>query len=372
MRIGFDAKRFFLNYTGLGNYSRNLVYALSKYYPGEGYYLYTPSTGKTVLENPDPNLVVVKPEGIINKVFHKYWRSVNISDMLERDNIDVYHGLSCELPVNTAEYKYKKVVTVHDLIFIRNPKQYKPWDRAIYKRKTEYAARNADVVVAISKETKNELVNVLNIDPGRIEVVYQSCNPIFYQAATEEKKGEVQRKYNLPSDYILSVGTIQERKNQLALIKAVQLGNIDLPVVFIGKKTRYYRHLRKYIQRYNMRNIFFQDNVSNADLPSLYQMSSIFAYVSFTEGFGIPIIEALHSGVPVITSRGGCFEEAGGDGAVYCDPDNPGQIAEALKSVLADNQKKEALVAAGREHISGFTDEMQASRMVEIYNKLLK
>src|SRR5581483_8496685 len=173
MRIGYDAKRAFLNRTGLGNYSRWLIQSLALYHPQNHYYLYTPKLKPG--NNIDfPSVVrTILPK---SKLFTSWWRSSGIVQDLLRDKIDLYHGLSHELPAGIGKTGIKSVVTVHDLIFMRFP-QYFSWiNRVIYGAKLKYACQAADKIIAISDRTKQDIIELIGISPDKIEVVYQGCD----------------------------------------------------------------------------------------------------------------------------------------------------------------------------------------------------
>jgi glycosyltransferase involved in cell wall biosynthesis len=214
MNIGFEAKRFFTNYTGLGNYNRFIVDALSRHAQQNKYLLYTPKkkSNAEVDEIVDrENVEVVLPEGFYSLV-SSAWRTFGVNSASATKSLDIFHGLSQELPFNLPG-RVKKVVTVHDLIFLRYPKFYNPIDVAIYKVKVKSACQRADLVIAISSQTAQDIIDFLKIDAGKIVVVYQGIHPNFKRHISEEEKKIVREKYNLPSKFILNVGTIEQRKN---------------------------------------------------------------------------------------------------------------------------------------------------------------
>jgi len=371
MRIGFDAKRAFFNFSGLGNYSRNIIHYLSYYYPENEYILYVPRRPV------DPKLLVLSgqqlafPESWISKRLPSIWRSLLLSKRLESDNIDIFHGLSNEIPFGIHKYKLKSVVTIHDLIFLKYPQWYSRIDRNIYMRKTWYSCRFASRIIAISKQTSSDIVRLLKIDPSKIDVIYQGCDPVFYAAASPEKKQETLTRYNLIPGYILYVGTIEKRKNLLNVVRAIHHGRIDTPLVIIGRQTPYASLVKKYIHKHHLENVTFLENVPNEDLPSLYQMSSLFIYPSTYEGFGIPILEALYSRTPVITTAGGCFPEAGGDYSIYIDPEKIEQISDSIKKILSDDKLRKKMIDKGYEHALKFNDKIIADNMIRVYNLLI-
>lgn len=369
MRIGFDAKRAFFNTSGLGNYSRDLISTMSVMYPDNQYVLYTPKCKDSIKFYIGPNVQISTP-GKWHKMFKSYWRSIILTQQLKEENIELYHGLSAELPKNIDKTNINSVVTVHDLIFIRYPSLYHSLDRKIYLQKTLHASQVSDAIIAISQQTKRDLIEFLNIDKEKIEVVYQSCNPVFYSAVAENDKKEIKNKYGLPSKYILFVGTIEERKNLLQIVKAINEHNIKIPLVVIGKQRKYYYKVVEYIKEHNIADrVIFYHNVLFNDLPAIYQMAELFVYPSIFEGFGLPIIEALYSKTPVITSKGGCFPEAGGPDTIYIDPENVEELAFQINRVLTDSDLRKRMIENGYNFVQRFNNEKQAEEIMNIYKR---
>ncbi|MDP4185870.1 MAG: glycosyltransferase family 1 protein [Bacteroidota bacterium] len=373
MRIGFDAKRAFCNEAGLGNYSRNLLNALSKYYPDNNYFLFTPDTGKYRLFTPEGNMHLVLPGMKISQVFPSAWRSFGIGSLLLRKRIDLYHGLSHELPFFIENSGIPALVTIHDLIFLRYPQFYKLTDRQIYGNKFRHACNRASRIIAVSQQTRNDLIEFWNIDPNRIDVVYQSCNPIFYERVPERDKITIRERYELPREFILSVGAVERRKNILTLIRAMEEFNIDYPLVIVGRPTEYMNEIKNYLKGKKIgERVYFVHHVPTMVLPAFYQMARAFVYPSFFEGFGIPIIEALASGTPVITSRGGCFPEAGGPGTLYVDPNSAEELADSLEKVLHNETLRARMIAEGQEYAMNFTESKFASGVMDCYRHTLQ
>ena len=369
MKIGFDAKRAFFNRSGLGNYSRNTIQLLYQNFPNNEYFLYTPKIRGAIKFVNAEKIRIISPNGIFNKTFNSSWRSFRISNQLIADGIELYHGLSNELPFNIHKKKIKSVVTIHDLIFIRYPNLYKPIDRFIYTKKCKYGCKYANIIIAISQQTKADLINLFNIDKNKIEVVYQGCNSFFFEDVSEVLKARIKEKYNLPSCFILQVGTIEERKNLLSILKALNIGEIDIPLVVVGKPTKYIQTVKQYIADKKFENIYFLHNVPMKDLPALYQMAEVFVYPSIVEGFGIPILEALSSKTPVITSKEGCFKEAGGKSSIYVDPLNIEQLKNAIGKVLSDSLYRTQIIKNGYEFAQNFREDKIAKNLMKVYLK---
>jgi len=384
MNIGFDAKRAYHNGTGLGHYSRTLLNSLSEYYPEHQYYLFNPKSPGS-FEVRGTNIHEVLPQGFLSKTFSSAWRSSWVKKDLQQLKINLYHGLSHEIPIGINTTGIKSVVTIHDLIHERYPEQYSAIDVKIYSKKFRYACEHADKIIAISEQTKRDIIEFYKTPEEKIAVCYQSCNPAFAKKVSEEEKNKVKELYGLPEQFFLSVGSIIERKNLLNICKAMFLlrNELDIPLIVIGDGGKYKQQVKDYIIQNGLeKKIIFlsetqsakssQSFKSAADFPAIYQLATAMIYPSFFEGFGIPVVEALWSKMPVITSNLSCLPEAGGDGAYYVNPGSPEEIAEGMKKIYADKQFADALVERGWQHVQDFTPEKCAAAVMDVYKKVLR
>lgn len=373
--IAFDAKRITHNTTGLGNYGRYVVDILSHYYPESNYHLYTPGKGSSVLTAKLPiaeNIHYHYP-GVIGARCRSLWRSFGVVGDLKRLAPDLYHGLSAELPFGLHRAGVASVVTIHDLIFNRYPEFYKPIDRTIYNYKFRRACETADRVVAISEMTRRDIITSYGIPEEKIDVVYQGCAQAFLESASPQQKQAVAEKYALPSHYVLYVGSIEQRKNLMLIVRALNQLKRDIKLVAIGKRTPYTDEVEAFVREKGLEEqVQLLHGVPFADLPVLYQQASLFIYPSFFEGFGIPIIEALHSDVPVIAATGSCLEEAGGAGSLYVDPNDAGELAEKIDWVLSTPSQAQKMREAGRAYVTRFSDEQIARDLMNVYDKVIK
>ena len=368
--IGYEAKRIFHNGTGLGNYSRDLIRILSHFYPENNYLLYNPKPQKKQYFK--ANLVNVfekLPNLWLNKKMYNLWRQFSIIRDLKKDNITLFHGLSGELPTGLKRANIKSVVTIHDLIFMRYPKFYSFFDRKIHYFKFKKAAHDADVVIAISEQTKQDIVSFLKIEPTKIKVVYQGCQSVFKTLYTEEQKLEVAQKYHLPSNFVLNIGTIEARKNVLSVVKAIQ--NIETTLIIIGGTTAYFKEIKKYIREHQMTHkVIFLRGLESKELAIICQLASVFVYPSLFEGFGIPIIEALFSKTTVITSKGGVFPEAGGPDSIYVDPLNIEEMTEKIDLLLKNDALRNDIAEKGFKFVQKFNDTIISKEIMDIYQTL--
>lgn len=371
MRIGFDAKRVFFNRSGLGVYSRSTVDILAKYAPDNQYVLFSPKRDNPVEYDIPQGVEVVYP-GSVWACAPSLWRTYRMGRDIRRSGVDIYHGLSHELPSDIKRAGVKSVITMHDLIFVHHPELYKPVDRKMYTRKYSRSCRDADHIIAVSRQTASDLEELWNIDGSKITVVYQGCSPVFEVRVTEERRRAVKEKYNLPDEYILSVGTIERRKNLMLTVMAMAEGHLDVELVACGRHTPYADEIMAYAAANGIAHrVHMRHSVEFADLPALYQMSNLFVYASLFEGFGIPILEAMNSRIPVITTKGGVFVETGGDACLYVAPTSVEQMINAIERGLSDNALRDGMIERGLAHSRNFTEPTIAKNLIGVYDSLL-
>jgi glycosyltransferase involved in cell wall biosynthesis len=371
MRIGFDAKRAFNNAAGLGNFSRNTISALSRQYPEDNYFLFHPGGTRQLFIAPE-NSSEIKPEGFLWKTWKNLWRTLLISRLADRNDLDIYHGLSHELPVGIEKTGVKTVVTIHDLIYLRYPDYYTKIDRNIYDRKFRHACRVADLIHAISEQTRQDLIRYFAVPEEKIKVVYQAINPIFFEQKEPEAKKQLQEKYQLPERFLLTVGTIEPRKNLLALLEGMVASQIKVPLVVIGKPTSYQPKVQSYLEANpEWLQVIFLSGVEDSELAVFYQLAEIMIYPSLFEGFGLPVAEAQASGCPVITSDASSLPETGGDAAWYINPGKPGEIGMAIEALLANPDRCETMITKGKINAQRFTPENFATQLKQLYNLVL-
>lgn len=377
MRIGFDGKRAVQNFTGLGNYSRYIVDILCQFGPENEYVLYAPKKRENKrldkLTKQYQQLQLSYPTTSSWKKLSSLWRVWGVTRQLEKEKIDIFHGLSNELPLNIHQSEVKSIVTIHDLIFLHYPQYYHSIDRKIYTYKFRKACENADKIIAISECTKRDIIEFFRIPADKIEVVYQGCDPSFIHPVAEEKKREVRAKYQLPDHYILNVGSIEERKNALSAVQALMMLPEQIHLVIVGRHTEYTDKVEHFIKENKLEErVHIISNVPFDDLPAFYQLAEFFVYPSRFEGFGIPIIEALYSGIPVVAATGSCLEEAGGPDSIYVHPDDIKGMADAFKQIYADPERKKNMIEKGHSFAKRFSEEKQAEEILNIYKKLMK
>ena len=371
IRIALDAKRIVRNYTGLGSYGRTLVNDLSAFEDLK-IGLYAPDQGREdlfqqIIDRENIYFYFPNKKSAIEKAL---WRSHGIINQLKKDNIQIYHGLSGELPFRIKKSGIKTVVTIHDLIFMRHPEFYNKIDALVYAWKFRKTIQEADRIIAISECTRRDICVFGQIDKERIDVIYQSCSPRFQDQIDSKTINQVRNKYRLPHRYILSVGSIEKRKNMLLAVQALPYLPSNISLVLVGKKTDYTEQIQQFVNMNQLNDrVYMFHHVSNEELPVFYKLAKCFVYPSRYEGFGIPIIEAIHCNLPVIATTGSCLEEAGGPDCIYVSPDNPIALSEAIIQLM--NEDSQRRIERTKEYVSRFENTNVAEQIHNIYQQLV-
>ncbi len=362
MKIAFDAKRALNNATGLGSYSRNLLQGLMHYYPGNDYLLLSPKVQEHYLNELAGSFQLVLPETKWQQSFKGLWRSWSATKTLEKKGVEVYHGMSNELPFNLHTIRIKKVVTIHDVLYKSHPHLYPFFDRQVYDRKVKYACTNADVIVATSEATKAEILKYYKADAGKIQVVFQAVSPLFF----EEAKTAVPE---LPEKYILQVGSFTARKNHLLTLKAFAAikDKVEEKLVFAGVAGESLPAIKEFVNSKGLdKHVLILWGVGNEVLPTLYRGATLSVYPSVAEGFGLPVAESMVVGTPAITTKGSCMAEVAGNAAWYATNDVAALSSVMLRALLQKDEynakKAECLLRKQDFHPSTF-----AANMMRIY-----
>lgn len=365
MRIGFDAKRLFENETGLGTYSRNLVNALVREYPEYEYYLYTPSkpSDKHIREYLDmPNIKIRYAE----KSNHNYWRTRGIIKDLMSDELQVYHGLSNEIPYGIHKTSIKTVVTIHDLLFKQFPEDYALIDRMIYDWKSKYAFKNADKVIAISQATRSSLSEQYGIpDSSRVTTIYQDIDPVFSNTQHQEVLTQSLEELGINGDYILFVGNDSKRKNLTTVLKAVSHLKEKQNLVLVLNKASLNHQCSGLVKNLGLTGqIKILTKVSLKHLQALYIKSICLVYPSIGEGWGLPVEEAIACNSNVLLPNYPPFNELDSSNKFFLDsPTDPVGMARSLEKVM---------LTKGSNVIEENLRNASSRKIISIYQYLLK
>ena len=376
MTIGFDAKRIVRNGTGLGSYGRTLVNDLAaRADKGLHLRLYTPDAGRDDLRRQvteGPQLSFAYPTACTSALQKAWWRLHGVVGDLQRDGVRLYHGLSGELPIGLRRAGIRGVVTIHDLIFLRHPEYYHWIDTKLYAWKFRKTLQEADRIIAISQCTKRDIMELGGVSEERISVIYQSCNPRFAQPMEPGQLQAISQRYGLPARFVLNVGSIEERKNVLLAVRALEHLPAEVALVIVGRHTPYAEQVTRYAATHGLAaRVCLLHGIDDPTLQALYQQAEAFVYPSRYEGFGIPIIEAIHSGLPVVACTGSCLEEAGGPDSLYVHPDDDAAMAQAISSVLRGADGREERIRRSRDYVRRFEGRDVAGQVANLYYQLL-
>jgi glycosyltransferase involved in cell wall biosynthesis len=274
----------------------------------------------------------------------------------------------------------KDVITVHDLSFMVMPECAEPTLAAFLGKTVPRAVQRADHIIAVSRQTRDDLVRLLNVSPGKITVSYNGVDERFAPGAGVDKAHGLRNQLGLPERFVLHVGTLEPRKNLARLVEAYGLlverdASIrDVGLVLAGRKGWLYEPVLTAAQRANAAGgrVVLVDFVQDDDLPALYNMATVFAYPSLYEGFGLPAAEALACGVPTLVSRDDALAEVVGEAALKVDAYSVEAIADGLARLLADDELRRRLSDAGPRQVSQFTWQAAARRVLDVYKEVVE
>lgn len=375
LTVAFDAKRLVKNRTGLGNYSRYVIEALKLFAPNIACLLSSASAGDPTLYQQliGQNVQLITGEKDHLPLYEARWRNSLARKPLLARGAQLFHGLSNELPANIAAWGIPSVLTMHDLIYELYPQFYPRLDALLYHVKYKRSCRLASRIVAVSQCTKRDIIARYGIAEEKITVIYQGCAELFKQTVTPEQLAQAQHALHLPPRYLLSVGSIEERKNAGLIVEALpKLDNQEIPLLLAGRTTAYtHRILQRAKALRVAHRVRVLGSVPTPLLPALYQAADLFIYPSLYEGFGIPILEALHCGVPVIGATGSCLEEAGGPHSRYCNPHDANSLATHINQILAHEELRRTMVAEGKRWAQHFSQSTMAQQLATLYSQLV-
>lgn len=367
MTIGIDASRAFVKKrTGTENYAYQLLKHIAKIDRSNHYILYT--NGSNVVDFALPSNFWVKSIPL-----PRLWTQVGLASRTFFDPVKTLFIPSHTLPV-IRRPRMKTVVTIHGLEYEYLPQHYQFPQKLLLNRSTEYAVRHADCLIAVSRWTKEELVRRLGADPQKIKVIYEGVDVDQFKV-DKSAKTRVKRKYKIRGDFILFVGTIQPRKNLERLVEAFKLLLFDysgpLSLVLAGKKGWMYDKILTAPKRFGVGDkVKFLGHVPDSDLVALYHGARVFCLPSLMEGFGLPVLEAMASGCPVVASRVGALPEVMGKAGLLVNPKKANEIADALSLVLKNPGLSEDLREKGLRRVKSFSWQKASAETVEILSTL--
>ena len=364
MRIAIDVRK--LHDYGIGTYVRNLVGELARQDDDAEYVLLCRPEDRETLARLGPRF---RP--VIERAGNYSAREqVTLPLALRRAHVDVFHAPHYVVsPLTRCPY----VVTIHDCIHLRFP-QYLPNRGAYYYARTmmTMAARRAQRVITVSEASKDDILHYLRIPADKVEVIYNALDERLASAPTPAEVSRVRERFLLNSPFVLYTGNIKPHKNVDRLIEAFSIlrrrGFEDVKLLILGDEVSRYQNLRRLVHRFQLhQQVRFLGFVPDATLSALYRLDAVFVFPSLYEGFGLPPLEAMAAGAPVITSNVSSLPEVVGEAAILIDPMDAGAIADAMARVLGDDVLRASLIARGHERVKGFSWRRSVARVRQVY-----
>jgi len=367
MRIGIDARIAHYAQGGIGNYVRRLIRALSALDPDVDFYvLHSRKDQNPPL--PGPNF---RPVACWTPSHHRLERWA-LGAEIARLGLDLIHSPDFIPPA----FGYRRsVVTIHDLNFLYYPQFLTAASRRYYNEQIEWAVRHTDHILVDSHSTKVDLVSLLDVDSEKVTVVHLAADAAF-RPLSDAAGGHALAKHNLQPGYLLCVGTLEPRKNLVGLLRAYRM-LLDMevttaPLVVVGGKGWLYDDVFQHVHKLRLtEQVCFLHDVPDADLPMLYNAASALATPSFYEGFGLPALEAMACGTPVVVSERASLPEVVGEAGLLVNPDDPADIAQALSRVLTEETLRAQMRKKGLAQATGFTWEETARKTLAVYRAVV-
>ncbi len=374
MRIGFDARILASpQSTGIGRYTSRLLTSLSSCSTAHSLLLFVPRCdgGAALPRGPFESIRSPIPDDLREDRFYRLWLDMYLPMMIRWKRIDLFHG-PCFLIPKTR--RARTVVTIYDLTHEKYP-QWAPACSAEFAKRVGEGVRRADAVIATSEATRGDIRETYGIDERKIRVIYGGVDPCFRPIEDRNLLASVRDRYRLPAHFILSVLSLNPRKNLPGLLRAFSIlkksTKTPYALVVAGKDYGGYDVLRD-AEKMGMSDSFmFLNYFPEEELPLLYSLAEIFVFPSFYEGFGLPPLEAMACGRPVIASRTGSLPEVLGDAALYCDPGDPADIAARIADLLGSDEEKDTLRQKGLTRSAKYRWDDCARSTLRLYEELL-
>jgi glycosyltransferase involved in cell wall biosynthesis len=379
MRIGIDYTAAVRQGAGIGRYTRQLVQALLELDRDDSYVLLAATGGVHASaaawpqagERRAPVRQVRLP--VSDRTLNVIWHRLQLPLWVEWASgpLDILHSPDFALP---PVRRARTILTVHDLSFMRVPECSDPRLRAYLLRVVPASVRRADVVLADSESTRQDVIELLGVDPARVEVVYAGVEPRFQRVRDAQTLQAVRSRYQLPAHFILGVGTLQPRKNFERLIEGFSHARDAVPaethLVIAGGVGWLYESIYRRIEELGLQKaVHLPGYVTDEDLPALYSLADVFAFPSLYEGFGLPPLEAMACGTPVVCSNASSLPEVVGRAALTVDPLDVDALTDALRRALSDEPLRAELTQMGLTRARRFTWKQAASTLLDVYRR---
>ena len=372
MKIGIDARMYRSGVAGIGRYSQNLISNLLKIDSDDQLVLFmTDEDYKEFkqLKLETPNVKVV----ITNIPHYSLAEQTQLPKIIKKEKVDLMHFLNFNYPVN---YKGKFIVTIHDLTLIKFPdtaKKTNTLKRSAFNFVMKKACQNAVKVIAISNNTKRDIEDIFHIDANKIQVIYESADDKIFVDVKDSDIDKLKKQYNIDSPVILYVGQYRPHKNLPGLVEAFGKIRNEMPckLVLVGKPDLAHKRLKESIDKTGKKDhIVMPGFVSDNELALWYKLATVFAFPSLYEGFGLPGLEAMQAGTPVVAADNSVLPEIYSEAAIYFDPFETQDIADKIKEVLVNDKLRADLIQKGRVRVKHFSWKKMAEETLDLYHQI--
>ncbi len=372
-RIGIDARLFgTAQAVGIGRYTEELIRYLIELDKDNQYHIFLSASATSGFPIYAPNLSKTG----VNFSHYTYGEQFVYPSIIKRTNLDLIHYTNFNSPVFFTDVP--SVVTIHDLTlwFFPGRRQRSWFRRMVYRWVIKKTCQNAKHIIAITKNTKRDVVELLNIDPDKITVIYEAVPKQFKIIKDEAAINKLKHKFNISYPHFVYVGQWRDHKNVIRMIRAFSLVRrrygLDYQLVMVGKIDKQYPEVQAVIKELNLEeSIILTGYIPDSDLPYLYNGAELFVWPSLYEGFGLPPLEAMACGVPVVASRASCMPEVLGDAAHYFDPLNVEEMAKSMAEVAQSYALKRELKLKGLQQVKRYSFDKSAKQTHQVYQKIL-
>ena len=370
MRIGIDARLLSGNMTGISRYLWNVLKYVPEFDKKNKYFLYLHN--EVVLKNSFYNYVNVPKSKLPKQVYSHYWLNFVLPKSLEKNKIDLFFTPYILVPVKKS--LRKNVIVIHDVMTKACPQFFTAYYKKYMSVIVPQSIKRADAIVTVSQSAKNDIVKFYDIHPDKITVTHIWTDEKYKSLQlNEEEKEFVRKKYNLPDKFILYVGAIEERKNILGILKIADIlksRDVDMRIVLVGNKGFGFEKLSAEMYQRNDRIIHIE-HIAEENLPSIYNLAEIFLFPSFYEGFGLPPLEAMKCGLPVITGKNSALLEVVGEGGLMYDSEDYNSFAESIILLLKDKEFYEKLKLKAIKQAEKFKPDTEIVKLIDLFNSLV-
>jgi glycosyltransferase involved in cell wall biosynthesis len=366
MRVGIDNRLAYYRMGGIAQYTLQLIEALAEV-PGQESFIIFHSRKDSRSHLPSDS-TRFSLANLSTPCHHRFERWALAAELIPY-RLDVHHSPDFIPPLGGAK---RRIITVHDLTFLHYPEFLTPDSKRYYNEQIGWAVTEADHISADSNATREDLINLLGVPAGKVTTIYLAASAIHTAYYTEEEISSTLEEYHLPEGFILSVGTLEPRKNLPTLIHAYYHWRrdyrADLPLVIVGGRGWLYEEIFETIRSLKLSDdVHFLEGVNDVRLAHLYRAAGVLAFPSYYEGFGLPALEAMHAGCPVIASNRGSLVEVVGDAALLMDPDDTAGWTDAINRVLTDSGLANRLAKTGYLQAQKFTWAKTAEATLALY-----